>query len=208
MDGPTDGQMGQCHKDIIIYIGEWRTMWESSQSRKHVTCLGMGLMGTFSGPKSLAVQIFFNTLWAGLTNPRDILDSFNENPLVPAPLAPWLPAPALAPKKQPAALPPAPPQARVPIQAPALPVSHPAPPPVPRQPPAVPRHPQPVDTRQLWATEDVEMRDVSRRPPPPAPCDIPQTLPHDPPLHVSKKKKLGEGTRAHLTVRNFILDQH
>ena len=38
-------------------------------------------MGTFSGPKSLAVQIFFNALWAGLTNPRDILDSFNENPL-------------------------------------------------------------------------------------------------------------------------------
>jgi len=38
-------------------------------------------MGTFSGPKFLAVQIFFNALWAGLTNPRDILDSFNENPL-------------------------------------------------------------------------------------------------------------------------------
>ena len=38
-------------------------------------------MGTFSGPKSLAVQIFFNALWVGLTNPRDISDSFNENPL-------------------------------------------------------------------------------------------------------------------------------
>jgi len=75
-------QMGQCHKDIIIYIGKWRTMQESSQSGKHVTCLGMGLMGTFSGPKSLAVQKFFNALWAGLTNPRDISDSFNENPLV------------------------------------------------------------------------------------------------------------------------------
>jgi len=74
-------QMGQHHKDIIIYIGEWRKMWERSQSGKHVACLGMGLMGTFSGPKSLAVQIFFNALWAGLTNPRDILDSFNENPL-------------------------------------------------------------------------------------------------------------------------------
>jgi len=33
-------------------------------------------MGTFSGPKSLAVQIFFNALWAGLTNPCDISDSF------------------------------------------------------------------------------------------------------------------------------------
>jgi len=44
----------------------------------------MGLMGTFSGPKSLAVQIFFNALWAGLTNPRDISDSFNENPLAPS----------------------------------------------------------------------------------------------------------------------------
>ena len=77
-------QMCQCHKDIIIYIREWRTMWgESSQSGKHVTCLGMGLMGTFSGPKSLAVQIFFNTLWVGLTNPHVILDSFNENPLDP-----------------------------------------------------------------------------------------------------------------------------
>ena len=56
-------------------------MRESSQSGKHVTCLGMGLMGTFSGPKSLAVQKNFNALWAGLTNPRDISDSFNENPL-------------------------------------------------------------------------------------------------------------------------------
>jgi len=42
----------------------------------------MGLMGTFYGPKSLAVQNFFNALWAGLTNPRDISDSFNENPLI------------------------------------------------------------------------------------------------------------------------------
>jgi hypothetical protein len=42
----------------------------------------MGLMETFSGPKSLAVQKNFNALWVGLTNPHDILDSFNEIPLV------------------------------------------------------------------------------------------------------------------------------
>ena len=47
--------------------------------------LGMGLMGAFSGPKFLCFQIFFNALWAGLTNPRDISDSFTENPLIPAP---------------------------------------------------------------------------------------------------------------------------
>jgi hypothetical protein len=47
----------------------------------YVAHLGMGLMGTFSGPKSLAVQFFFNELQVGLTNPRDILDSFNEIPL-------------------------------------------------------------------------------------------------------------------------------
>jgi hypothetical protein len=41
----------------------------------------MDLMGAFSGPKSLVVQIFFNALRAGLTNPRDISDSFNETPL-------------------------------------------------------------------------------------------------------------------------------
>ena len=47
-----------------------------------------------------------------------------------------------------------------------------------------------VKTSQPWATEDVEMRDVSRRPPPPAPRDIAQTLPRDPPLHVSNKENL------------------
>ena len=38
-------------------------------------------MGTFSGPEFLAVQIFFNALQAGLTNPHDISDSFNEIPM-------------------------------------------------------------------------------------------------------------------------------
>ena len=42
---------------------------------------GYGPDGNFSGPKSLAVQNFFNALRAGLTNPRDISDSFNETPL-------------------------------------------------------------------------------------------------------------------------------
>ena len=38
-------------------------------------------MGTFSSPEFLAVEIFFNALQAGLTNPHDISDSFNEIPV-------------------------------------------------------------------------------------------------------------------------------
>jgi len=78
MDGPTDGPASQGHN--YLYRGVENNV-RSSQSGKHVAHLGMGLMGTFSGPKSLAVQIFFNALRAGLTNPHDISDSFNENPL-------------------------------------------------------------------------------------------------------------------------------
>ena len=43
--------------------------------------LGMGLMPNFSSQNWAKVQIFFKALWAGLTNPRDILDSFTVTPL-------------------------------------------------------------------------------------------------------------------------------
>jgi hypothetical protein len=38
-------------------------------------------MTDFSGQNWAKVQIFFKALWAGLTNPRDISDSFTVTPL-------------------------------------------------------------------------------------------------------------------------------
>ena len=78
-------QMGQHHKDMIyLHQGVENNVRTFSMWTIHRP-FGHGPDGDFFWPQILsstsAVQIFFNALRAGLTNPRDISDSFNENPL-------------------------------------------------------------------------------------------------------------------------------
>ena len=78
--------MGQHHKDMIyLHQGVENNVRTFSMWKIHRP-FGHGPDGDFFWPQILgstsAVQIFFNALQAGLTNPRDISDSFNENPLV------------------------------------------------------------------------------------------------------------------------------
>ena len=82
---------------------------------------------------------------------------------------------------------------RAPVQPPVQAAPRPPPQAAPQQPPPIPRNQQPVDVRRPRITEDVEMRDVSRQPPPRVTRDIPQTLPRDPPAHVSNKENLEKG---------------
>jgi hypothetical protein len=66
-------------------LKEWAKQWanltshcpssDGSKSGKKVTRFGHGLMAVFQ-PNLAKVQIFFKALQAGLTNPRDISDSF------------------------------------------------------------------------------------------------------------------------------------
>jgi hypothetical protein len=115
----------------------------------------------------------------------------------PQPIPAQRPAPPMQPPAPPAvtrrppAPPPAPPRVQAPVQPPAQTAPRPPPQVAPRQPPPIPRNQRPVDARQpRIVSEDVEMRDVSRQAPPPVPRDIPQTLPRDPPAHVSNKENL------------------
>ena len=52
-----------------------------SKSGKSVTHFGCGPDAWFFWPKFGQSQIFFKALWAGLTNPHDISDSFTVTPL-------------------------------------------------------------------------------------------------------------------------------
>jgi hypothetical protein len=115
----------------------------------------------------------------------------------PQPIPAQRPAPPMQPPAPPAvtrrppAPPPAPPRVQAPVQPPAQTAPRPPPQVASRQPPPIPRNQRPVDARQpRIVSEDVEMRDVSRQAPPPVPRDIPQTLPRDPPAHVSNKENL------------------
>jgi hypothetical protein len=108
----------------------------------------------------------------------------------PQPIPAQRPAPPMQPPAPPAP-PPAPPRVQAPVQPPAQTAPRPPPQVASRQPPPIPRNQRPVDARQpRIVSEDVEMRDVSRQAPPPVPRDIPQTLPRDPPAHVSNKENL------------------
>ena len=81
-DGPTDGPVSQGHN--YLYQGVENNVRKFSIWK---TCrlFGNGPDGNFFWPQILGCAKFFNALWAGLTNPRDISDSFNENPLLFSP---------------------------------------------------------------------------------------------------------------------------